>query len=268
MLKKGDRLVVATHNKGKVVEIGHLLEPYGMRAVSAGELDISEPDETGVTFAENACQKAVHSAKASGLPALADDSGLEVAALNGDPGIYSARWGGPDKDFDMAMERVHKELEAKGAVTPEQRSANFNCVLALALPDGQLYAFMKARCLAPSVWPMRGSHGFGYDPIFMPDKHDITFGEMDPKKKHEMSHRARAFEIFIARSALRPNKKTGTCPLGETCAGLLTSRQSERPRSLCLVEDFSVWQQLMTLATGARFDLAGPGFAGDFFAIG
>ncbi len=120
MLKKGDRLVVATHNPGKVREIGELLAPYGMQAVSAGDLDISEPDETGDTFAQNACQKAVHSAKSSGLPALADDSGLEVAALEGQPGIYSARWGGADKDFEMAMERVLTMLEAAGAVSPEQ----------------------------------------------------------------------------------------------------------------------------------------------------
>ncbi len=196
MLKKGDRLVVATHNPGKVVEIGALLAPFGMEAISAGDLDISEPDETGVTFAQNACQKAVHSAKASGLPALADDSGLEVEALGGDPGIYSARWGGPDKDFDMAMERVHKALEAKGAITPAQRTANFNCVLALALPDGTCTVY-EGKVFGTIAWPMRGPHGFGYDPIFVPDGFDITFGEMDPVKKHEMSHRARAFEIFV-----------------------------------------------------------------------
>ena len=196
MLKKGDRLVVATHNPGKVEEIGHLLAPFGMQAVSAGELGISEPEETGETFAQNACQKAVHSAKASGLPALADDSGLEVVALGGDPGIYSARWGGPDKDFDMAMKRVHDELEARGAVTKEQRKANFTCSLALALPDGNCTVY-DGKVYGTIVWPMRGSHGFGYDPIFMPDGFDITFGEMDPEKKHKMSHRARAFEIFV-----------------------------------------------------------------------
>ncbi len=201
MLKKGDRLVVATHNPGKVEEIGHLLAPFGMRAVSAGELGISEPDETGVTFAENACQKAVHSARASGLPALADDSGLEVAALDGDPGIYSARWGGPDKDFQMAMKRVHDELEAKGATTREQRKANFTCSLALALPDGTCTVY-DGKVFGSIVWPMRGTHGFGYDPIFMPDGFDITFGEMDPDEKHKMSHRARAFEKFV-REALQ-----------------------------------------------------------------
>lgn len=196
MLKKGDRLVVATHNPGKVREIGELLAPYGMQAVSAGELDISEPDETGVTFAENACQKAVHSAKASGLPALADDSGLEVEALGGEPGIYSARWGGAEKDFNMAMERVHKELEAKGAITPEQRRANFTCTLALAFPDGTCTVY-NGKVFGSITWPMRGLHGFGYDPIFIPEGFDISFGEMDPDKKHKMSHRARAFEIFV-----------------------------------------------------------------------
>ncbi len=195
MLKKGDKLVVATHNPGKVREIDVLLAPFGMQAVSAGELGISEPDETGVTFAENACQKAVHSAKTSGLPALADDSGLEVDALGGQPGIYSARWGGAQKDFQMAMERVHRELEAVGATTPEQRKANFICVLALARPDGTCTVY-EGKVFGSIAWPMRGEHGFGYDPIFVPDGFDITFGEMDPAQKHEMSHRARAFEVF------------------------------------------------------------------------
>jgi len=197
MLKKGDKLVVATHNPGKVREIDHLLAPYGMEAVSAGELGISEPDETGVTFGENACQKAVHSAKASGLPALADDSGLVVDALGGEPGIYSARWGGPDKDFIGAMERVARELEEKGAVTPEQRSANFTCALALAQPDGTCTVY-DGKVFGHIVWPMRGSNGFGYDPFFVPKGFDITFGEMDPDKKHKMSHRANAFKLFVA----------------------------------------------------------------------
>jgi len=196
MLKRGDRLVVATHNPGKVREIGELLAPYGMEAVSAGELDISEPEETGVTFAQNACQKAMHSAKACGLPALADDSGLEVAALGGEPGIYSARWGGEAKDFDMAMRRVHEELEAKGAHTPEQRRANFICVLALAFPGEEECRLFEGKVFGHITWPKRGAHGFGYDPIFTPEGHDITFGEMDPDKKQLMSHRARAFELF------------------------------------------------------------------------
>ncbi len=196
MLKKGDRLVVATHNPGKVVEIGELLAPHGLQVVSAGDLGISEPDETGDTFADNACQKAVHSAKNSGLPALADDSGLEVEALGGQPGIYSARWGGAEKDFTMAMKRVCDELEARGATTPAQRRANFTCALALAWPDGECSVY-EGRVFGTITWPMRGSHGFGYDPIFVPDGHDVTFGEMDPARKHEMSHRARAFEKFV-----------------------------------------------------------------------
>ena len=196
MLKKGDQLVVATHNPGKVEEIGVLLAPFGLQVVSAGELGIAEPEETGTTFAQNACQKAVHSAKASGLPALADDSGLEVAALDGKPGIYSARWGGPDKNFDRAMERVHEELQARGATSREQREANFTCSLALALSDGSCTVY-EGKVFGSIVWPMRGSRGFGYDPIFMPDGFDITFGEMDPTEKHKMSHRAKAFERFM-----------------------------------------------------------------------
>jgi len=202
MLKKGDRLVVATHNPGKVEEIAALLAPYGMQAVAAGALGISEPAETGTTFAQNACQKAVHSARASGLPALADDSGLEVRALDGQPGIYSARWGGPEKDFDKAMQRVHEALEAKGARSREERAASFTCALALALPDGTCTVY-EGQVSGSIVWPMRGTHGFGYDPIFMPDGFDITFGEMDPARKHEMSHRARAFEKFVREALTR-----------------------------------------------------------------
>lgn len=197
MLKRGDRLVVATHNPGKVREIGELLRPFGMAAVSAGELGIAEPEETGATFAENARLKAVHSAQASGLPALADDSGLEVAALDGEPGIYSARWGGPERDFKLAMRKVHEALEARGAVTPEARRANFTCALALAEPDGSCRIF-EGKVFGHITWPLRGMHGFGYDPIFVPDGHDITFGEMDPAMKHEMSHRAKAFQLFIS----------------------------------------------------------------------
>jgi XTP/dITP diphosphohydrolase len=197
MLKRGDRLVVATHNPGKVREIGELLAPYGMQAVSAGELGISEPEETGSTFADNACLKARHSAEASGLPALADDSGLEVHALGGDPGIYSARWGGPAKDFKLAMKKVADLLAETGAVTPEERRANFTCALALAFPDGSCRIF-EGKVFGHIVWPMRGTRGFGYDPIFVPDGHDITFGEMDPDQKHTMSHRARAFALFVA----------------------------------------------------------------------
>jgi XTP/dITP diphosphohydrolase len=201
VLRKGDRMVVATHNPGKVAEIAHLLAPHGLEAVSAGDLGISEPPETGSTFAENACQKAVHSASASGLPALADDSGLVVDALDGAPGIYSARWGGESKDFVAAMERVNRELEERGALTPVQRSANFTCALALAWPDGECEIF-EGKVFGHIVWPPRGENGFGYDPFFVPAGHAITFGEMVPAGKHEMSHRANAFKLF-AQKALR-----------------------------------------------------------------
>ena len=196
ILKKGSRLVVATHNPGKIVEIGQLLAPFGLEIVSSGELGISEPDETGSTFAENACQKALHSARAANLPALADDSGLTVEALGGRPGIYSARWGGESKDFAMAMERVNRELEDAGAINEEQRRASFVCTLALAWPDGQCETF-EGRVDGHIVWPPRGEGGFGYDPIFMPHGHDMTFGQMDPDKKQAMSHRANAFRLFV-----------------------------------------------------------------------
>ena len=195
-LGAGDRIVVASHNPGKVKEINDLLEPFGLSAVSAGELNLPEPEETGTTFETNARLKAEAAAIASGLPALADDSGLEVAALDGAPGIYSARWGGPEKDFGAAMRKVHDELEAKGAGTPAARGANFACALALAWPDGHTQVF-EGKVFGHIVWPPRGDRGFGYDPVFVADGEGITFGEMDPAKKHAMSHRARAFELFV-----------------------------------------------------------------------
>ncbi|MBE1236182.1 RdgB/HAM1 family non-canonical purine NTP pyrophosphatase [Phaeovibrio sulfidiphilus] len=187
----GARLVVATHNPGKLVEIGALLKPFGMDAVSAGELDIPEPEETGSTFVENAVIKALASAVASGLPALADDSGLAVEALGGDPGIYSARWAGPDKDFDMAMETVNRLL----GDNPDRRAA-FVCALAVAWPDGHVETF-EGTVDGTVCWPPRGGNGFGYDPFFVPEGFDETFGEMEPARKHEMSHRARAFALFV-----------------------------------------------------------------------
>ncbi len=196
-LEKGARLVVASHNPGKVREIDDLLRPLGFAAVSAGELGLPEPVEDGATFAENALIKARAAATASGLPALADDSGLCVEALNGEPGIHSARWGGPDKDFAMAMRKVEDRLREKGATTPERRKAHFACALALAWPDGEAEVF-EGQVHGHLVWPPRGKKGFGYDPVFQPRGHDITFAEMDPQKKHAMSHRARAFEKFLA----------------------------------------------------------------------
>ncbi len=196
-LKAGARLVVASHNPGKVREFRALLAPYGLEAVSAEELALPEPEETGETFAANAGIKALGAAQSSGLPALADDSGLEVVALDGAPGIYSARWAGADKDFTLAMERVEQALGEKRAIQPEQRRANFFCVLALAWPDGALDTF-EGKVFGTLVWPPRGEHGFGYDPIFLPEGGTLTFGEMEPDKKHAISHRAKAFEKFIA----------------------------------------------------------------------
>ncbi|HVQ11794.1 MAG TPA: RdgB/HAM1 family non-canonical purine NTP pyrophosphatase [Methyloceanibacter sp.] len=192
-LRRGTRLVLASHNEGKVREIADLLAPYGIDAVSAGKLGLPEPEETGDSFAENAALKAVAAAKASGLPALADDSGLEVAALGGEPGIHSARWGGAARDFGLAMERVRRELEASGA---RDQTANFICVLALASPDGGAEMF-EGKVFGTLTWPPRGTRGFGYDPIFVPKGYSETFGEMAPELKDSISHRARAFEKLM-----------------------------------------------------------------------
>lgn len=188
------RLVIASHNAGKVREIGDLLAPFGMDVVSAGALDLPEPEETGTTFVANAELKALQAADLSGLPALADDSGLCVEALNGDPGIFSARWGGPDKDFDLAMKRVWDELSLKGPNI--NHDAHFVCALALAWPDGHVQVF-EGRVDGTLVWPPRGTRGFGYDPMFVARGQDISFGEMDPDEKHGMSHRADAFRQMV-----------------------------------------------------------------------
>jgi XTP/dITP diphosphohydrolase len=195
-LDRGTRLVVASHNPGKVREIVDLVAPYGLSVASAGELGLPEPEETGTTFADNARLKAVAAARASGLPALADDSGLEVHALGGAPGIYSARWAGPAKDFTIAMARVAEELKARNAWTRSPGpAANFVAVLCLAWPDGETASF-EGRVDGHLVWPPRGTKGFGYDPMFVPEGHDLTFGEMEPDAKHALSHRARAFQRF------------------------------------------------------------------------
>ena len=190
----GSRLVVASHNAGKVREISALLQPLALEAVSAGVLGLPEPEETGATFVENAALKARASALGSGLPALADDSGLVVHGLDGAPGIYSARWAGPDKDFKAAMARVWRELEAKGA---SDHGAHFVCVLALAFPDGEVESF-AGEAYGQIVWPPRGEKGFGYDPMFLPDGETRTFGEMSHEEKLPLTHRARAFEKFLA----------------------------------------------------------------------
>ncbi len=181
-----ERLVIASHNPGKVDEIARLLAPFGLATLAAGTLGLPEPEETGDSFEANAALKASAAAKASGLPALADDSGLVVPALGGAPGIHSARWAGPAKDFRVAMERVEKALGDR------DRAASFVAVLALARPNGGV-ALYRGEVAGRLVWPPRGDRGFGYDPIFVPDGHGATFGEMEPAAKHRISHRARAF---------------------------------------------------------------------------
>jgi XTP/dITP diphosphohydrolase len=193
-LKRGDRLVVASHNEGKVRELAELFAPFGIECVSAKSLGLAEPDETGETFTENAVLKAVAAARTSGMPAIADDSGLEVEALHGEPGIHSARWGRPARDFGLAMQRVNQELEGKGMT---ETRANFTCALALAAPDGMAQVF-EGKVFGTLTWPPRGNRGFGYDPIFMPDGYNETFGEMEPELKNRLSHRMRAFEQLMA----------------------------------------------------------------------
>ena len=191
-----ETLVIASHNPGKVREIAELVEPFGVTVKSAGELGLAEPEETGGTFAENAELKARASAESAGLPALADDSGLAVSALGGRPGIYSARWAGPDKDFRAAMDRVERELREVNGGEGGDRSACFVCALTLAWPDGETRTFV-GQIDGTLTYPPRGERGFGYDPVFVPEGHDITFGEMDPEQKHAMSHRARAFRQLV-----------------------------------------------------------------------
>ena len=192
-LPRGSRLVVASHNQGKVREIKALLGPHGIEPVGAGDLGLAEPEETGASFAENAELKARAAAIASKLPALADDSGLSVNALDGAPGIYSARWAGPEKDFGVAMARVEHELLNKGA---RDFSAKFVCALSLVSPSGETRTF-EGEIHGHLTFPPRGQLGFGYDPIFVPQGWDQTFGEIDPHKKNAMSHRARAFEKLL-----------------------------------------------------------------------
>lgn len=192
----GDRLVVATHNKGKLEEISALLEPFAVAVTSAGELGLAEPEETESTFIGNARIKAHFAAQASGLPALADDSGISIDGLGGAPGVYTADWAETPKgrDFGMAMTRAWTELEA--AQAPYPRTAQFRCTLVMAWPDGHDGVF-EGVMPGQVVWPMRGDQGHGYDPIFQPDGFDVTFGEMDRWKKNEISHRADAFRKLV-----------------------------------------------------------------------
>jgi XTP/dITP diphosphohydrolase len=190
----GGKLVIASHNAGKVKEIGALLAPFGLEVISAAALRLPEPDETEMSFTGNALLKARAAARAAGLPALADDSGLDVFALGGQPGIYSARWAGPERDFYLAMEKVEAELAAIGA---RDRRARFVCALALVWPDGREAVF-EGEVRGSLVWPPRGDAGFGYDPVFVANGHDQTFAEIDPARKHAISHRADAFAKLLA----------------------------------------------------------------------
>jgi XTP/dITP diphosphohydrolase len=199
---QGRRLVLASHNPGKLREIGELLAPWRIEVAGAAELGLPEPAETGESFRENAELKARAAAAGSGLPALADDSGLAVDALAGAPGIYSARWAGPEKDFALAMARVERELAATGAATPERRAARFVCALALAWPDGHVECF-EGRVDGRIAERPRGARGFGYDPIFVPEGERLTFGEMEPAEKHRISHRADAFRQLVRGSFQR-----------------------------------------------------------------
>jgi len=195
----GDKLVIATHNSGKLREIRALLEPFGIECLSAADLDLPEPDETGVTFADNADLKARSAADLSGLPALSDDSGLCVDALGGRPGVFTANWAEDaegNRDWTRGMSRVWEELQAAGP--DASHDAHFVCALAIAWPnDGQCETF-EGRVDGTLAWPPRGDRGFGYDPIFVANGHDITFGEMDPDEKHSISHRAEAFRKLVA----------------------------------------------------------------------
>ena len=204
------RVVIATHNPGKLAEMTELLAPFGIETVSAGELGLPEPDETGTMFAENAAIKAHAATKASGLPAFADDSGLSVEALDGAPGLFSARWAGPNKDFAAAMGRIEAELTRRGATSPAERRGHFVSALVIAWPDGHDEVF-EGRVHGELLWPPRGERGFGYDPMFRPDGHALTFGEMPSEEKHgidwaaadpdPLSHRARAF-LALSRACL------------------------------------------------------------------
>ena len=193
----GPKLVIATHNAGKLREIRALMEPFGIECVGAAELDLPEPEETGVTFVDNAELKAREAADLSGLPALADDSGLSVDALHGQPGIYSARWAEDEngkRDFGHAMDRVWREVEAAGPDVGHD--AHFVCALSLAWPDGAIESF-EGKVHGTLVWPPRGGNGFGYDAMFVAAGMDRTFGEIDPEAKHAISHRAEAFKLLV-----------------------------------------------------------------------
>lgn len=230
-LEPGTRLVVASHNKGKVWEIHQLLAPYGLDAVSAGDLGLAEPEETEPTFHGNARLKAVAAAEGSGLPALADDSGLEVDCLGGAPGIYSARWAGPTKDFGIAMKKVAEEITTRKGWSAPGAKANFISVLCLAWPDGT-HRFFEGRVDGHLVWPPRGGNGFGYDPMFVADGETQTFGEMEPAQKYAISHRTRAFAAFkrdclgdLSTAAPKPNATRDAAGLAAAAANISTREE-------------------------------------------
>jgi XTP/dITP diphosphohydrolase len=191
-LPPGAKLVLASHNPGKLREIVPMLAPFGVEVLSAGALGLPEPEETAPDFVGNAKLKALAAAEATGLPALSDDSGFSASALGGAPGVVSARWAGPEKDFTAAMARVHREMGDAA-----DRGAWFTCALCLAWPDGHTEVF-EGRVDGSIVWPPRGEHGFGYDPMFLPAGGALTYGEMDQAEKHATSHRARAFALLKA----------------------------------------------------------------------
>ena len=198
-MRPSNKLIIASHNQGKVTEIRDLLEPLDLELISAASLNLPEPEETACTFAGNARLKAEAATRATGFPAFADDSGLSVDALNGEPGIYSARWAGEDKDFSMAMAKVNAalcEIDVKLKIEAS-RSASFYCALALSWPDNKTEIF-EGSINGTLCWPPRGGNGFGYDPMFIPNGYDETFGEFDQKLKHSISHRAKAFAKFLS----------------------------------------------------------------------
>jgi XTP/dITP diphosphohydrolase len=257
-LASGSRLVVASHNPGKVWEIKELIAPYGFDAVSAGDLGLAEPVETEETFEGNARLKALAAANGSGLPALADDSGLQVDALEGAPGVYSARWAGPGKDFGLAMQRVHDALAEKGAWDGLPPRANFISVLCLAWPTGE-HRLFEGRVYGTLRWPPRGGNGFGYDPIFVPDGETRTFGEMEPAEKYAISHRTRAFEAFKRHclekvEARGPAPKAGRDLEGLEAAARNLSTQAELARFVAsLREDLARNGSAWTAADLASF---------------
>lgn len=201
-LTSSDTVVVASHNTGKIREIRELLAPFDVAVSSAVEKNLPEPEETGTTFEANALLKAKAAAMATGLPSLSDDSGLEVEALQGAPGIYSARWAGPTKDFSVGMEKIYQSLINKKVSFATKPKANFTCSLCLCWPDGEFETYL-GKVFGHLVWPPRGDKGFGYDPMFVAEGYDLTFGEIEPKEKHSISHRAKAFELFVTENFTR-----------------------------------------------------------------